>query len=286
MNLYHYCPNSSFVSIIANKTLHLSEFTLSNDVLEGRWIKQVFADYGMQKKVSALDIEGIKGHLDTMLSYAGAAGFCMSEADDMLSQWRGYANDGAGVSIGFSSKYFDALKDLRVKRNDEFGVVLRKVEYDASKQQRTISEQADLIFECVSDGALHPPTLLSSDDSKARYQKRFPEMLDHIFQLMPYLYAMKNPAFAEEREWRLISHLFFSSGGVVPNDLNRMDFRALVDRIVPYRAVKLEQLENEQPIVSVTLGPKNLTPVSIAKGVLEKHGWPQVEVRKSKASYR
>ncbi|HWN07682.1 MAG TPA: hypothetical protein VNO50_00070, partial [Pyrinomonadaceae bacterium] len=50
-------------------------------------------------------------------------------------------------------------------------------------------------------------------------------------------------AFREEREWRLISHLF----------------RALNERIVPFREFDLLESKNDS-IVEVILGPKNVTP--------------------------
>ena len=36
-------------------------------------------------------------------------GFCLSEKCDLLSQWRGYAEDGTGVAIGFSVEYLKWL---------------------------------------------------------------------------------------------------------------------------------------------------------------------------------
>jgi hypothetical protein len=43
----------------------------------------------------------------------------------------------------------------------------------------------------------------------------------------------------------------------------------------------------DQPaITEVILGPRNLTPEYICDGALRKHGWTDVMVRRSKASYR
>src|ERR1700759_4828234 len=120
MNLYHYCPNAAFLSILSKKEVWASDFSLSNDILEGKWIREVFSEYCTEKGMSSSDKERLLGYLETVISLAGAAGFCLSEEADLLSQWRGYADDGRGVSIGFSKEYFEALGNLKRDRNDEF----------------------------------------------------------------------------------------------------------------------------------------------------------------------
>jgi len=37
---------------------------------------------------------------------------CFSAADDLLSQWRAYADDGCGFAIGFNARYFEKLLTL------------------------------------------------------------------------------------------------------------------------------------------------------------------------------
>ena len=39
MPLYHYCSNDTFLSILRNSELWLSELTLSNDSMEGIWVR-------------------------------------------------------------------------------------------------------------------------------------------------------------------------------------------------------------------------------------------------------
>ena len=51
--------------------------------------------------------------LQRRLSYLSALvdglGFCLSKKGDLLSQWRGYADDAFGVSIGFEKDYLKKL---------------------------------------------------------------------------------------------------------------------------------------------------------------------------------
>jgi hypothetical protein len=42
MNLFHYCSNTAMISIISNKEIWTTELALSNDLLEGKWIREVF----------------------------------------------------------------------------------------------------------------------------------------------------------------------------------------------------------------------------------------------------
>ena len=120
MILYHYCDNKALESIIKNKQLWMTDISNSNDYNEVQLFNpQLFCDIeelyknapfelSFQNKV---DFEALKdllilinncitrifdnGYLTSFVS-------CLCEDGDVLSQWRGYANDGKGCSIGFS----------------------------------------------------------------------------------------------------------------------------------------------------------------------------------------
>lgn len=106
----------------------------------------------------------------------------------------------------------------------------------------------------------------------------------HFMFYLFHLFAIKNPAFREEREWRIISYLFKSAGND-PKKLQLMKFRAQSDRIIPYLAVDLEHLDVPS-IIEVIVGPRNITPTSVIERVLRARGWEDVPVRRSEATYR
>ena len=54
-----------------------------------------------------------------------------------MSQWRGYADDAKGFSIGFSAEYLLSLSD-RLKVNERKVIFLQKVEYDVSAQEEIV----------------------------------------------------------------------------------------------------------------------------------------------------
>jgi Protein of unknown function (DUF2971) len=192
------------LSILSRKEVWASDFSLSNDIMEGKWIREVFSEYCTEKGVKLSAKEILLQYLESVISFAGAAGFCLSEEADLLSQWRGYADDGCGASIGFSREYFEALGNLKRDRNDEFNASLIKVEYDVVQQKKRISEYADDIFEFVSKGVLVGPTLITLDEEmEKRRQANLRSMSLRFFGFFFLCHDFKNPAFAEEREWRL-----------------------------------------------------------------------------------
>jgi len=285
MNLYHYCSNAAFLSIISTRSIWVSEFSLSNDLLEGRWIRKVFSDCCDERKVSAVEKDGLLRLLDSIISYLGAAGFCMSEEPDLLSQWRADSDNACGVSVGFNSHYLESLSTLKLNREDDFNASLRRVEYEIDRQKSQMEKELEHIFSLTGKGAFDMLTLLTSTlekEEQRNHARR--DLVTAIFTLFPFLYAFKTPAFAEEREWRLIS-LVTPSETTDGFALNRMDFRSLTDRIVPYRSVDLEDLDTKA-ILEVVLGPRNITPERVVEAALLRNGWGKIPVRRSSASYR
>ncbi|MBU4215626.1 MAG: DUF2971 domain-containing protein [Actinobacteria bacterium] len=97
---------------------------------------------------------------------------CFCAAPDLLAMWRGYAPDN-GVSLGFSSAPLQAAT----------GAQLRKVLYDESQFQDSVTE--------VLDAAKADSPELKGERLCAR-----------LFELA---FLLKDPAWAEEQEWRLLS---------------------------------------------------------------------------------
>lgn len=291
MNLYHYCSNASFLSIVSTREIWASDFSLSNDHLEGKWIREVFGRYCNDSNVSAIDQLKLLEHFDYFTAFCGGSGFCMSEEADLLSQWRAYADNGAGVSIGFRRDYFEELGNRRRDRNDLFNASLTKVEYDLAEQKKLIAQCTDQILKLVSEGALLNQSLasislgLTPENEKSERLSKFRQLLIQYVFFILHLFTMKNPAFAEEREWRVISHILpeGTSNLVVP--MRAMDFRPLTDRIVPYRRIPLEKLQYPA-LAEVVLGPRNITPDNVVTAALEKNGFENVKVRRSSSSYR
>ena len=287
MNLFHYCPNSSFVSIIKSQSIWLSDLSLSNDHLEGKWVRRIFAksceDAGLEKH----KIQKLLEHMDGLIKIAGAAGFCVSQEPDLLSQWRGYADKGAGVSIGFAKEYLEKLS--KGDPNRKIGFSLQQIEYIEAKQIELIKKETDNILKYVAQGSLNFPrvSLLSIEDeeTKKKQKKAFHNMSFSFLLFFPHLYTLKNPAFREENEWRLIGILPQGHKETDVGMLSDLEYREANDHIIPYFTAELADI-GIPPITEIVLGPRNMTPTKVVYGLLEKYGFEDVSVRTSDASLR
>lgn len=285
--LYHYCTNSTFISIIQTRSVWLSDFTLSNDRLEGRWLRNLLVERCRQESFYPVQMERLLSFFDLGATRLGAAGFCMSEEGDLLSQWRAYAGDGGGVSIGFSKQHFEALAGALYAQQSGEALSLHKIAYSSEDQASLVQSILDDVVHAVKAGALDTGTLLTplEGDRKVEVDKHFRSLTASFLALHLVQYRVKNPAFCEEREWRLISLILsYATEASSHGDLSKMDFRPGHDRIVPYRILPLG--ETVPCITEVVLGPKNITPTRYITAALERYGWKDVPVRISAASYR
>lgn len=286
MILYHYCSNHAFQSIINKKEIWLSSLSLTNDPMEGKWLRKVFgnvcADNNLDESATRRVIKEI-GRLDELVE---GLGFSLSEHGDMLSQWRGYASDASGMCIGFSKSYFEDLAE-EIKAAHKPLITLIQVEYGAEEQKTILYPTYREIKQFIDKGAFQYPghQLLidprPKEDFEAENKKRKKALLQLTLRLMfllPDLFKLKNPAFSEEREWRLISNF-------IKYEDNECEFRATSDRIIPYRIFNIPPKENG-PISEIILGPKNITPVDLIEIFLKKCGFAGVKVTRSEATYR
>ncbi len=163
--IYHYCSVETFTNIINNRSFWLSDVYNTNDPLEINYL------------INQLEIGNLRTSLETfsdvcknykpLTPYVG----CFSKEHDLLSQWRGYADDGYGLAIGFNPKYFERL-----------GLQRYDVEY--STEQHIISlEEIDKKFQLIDEAP-----------NNTEY---------YIKYLFPYLLKSKQKGYREEKEVRI-----------------------------------------------------------------------------------
>lgn len=286
MNLYHYCSNSNFISIVQNASIRLSSLSLSNDYKEGKLLPELLIAFARDSELDDSHVDRLKVSLGELNSMFDGLGFCLSEERDLLSQWRGYADDANGVAIGFSKEYIEELSSSS-KGEKKSGFSLEKIEYDINKQKQIITPTFNKINELVEQGAFGIPGIkglldtrskeeIDADDKKIN--SAYKTYSRTTLMLLTKIFLLKSPAFREEKEWRLISY-FLNSG----SDL--CEFYSRLNAIVPFREYKLNKSDLSS-IVEVVLGPKNMTPPHIVKNLLSKNGFEDVDVTNSEASYR
>lgn len=284
--LYHYCSNNAFHSIIENRRIWLSSLSLSNDSMEGKLVAEILARIAKDDGLDQAATERLQKLVSGLEQVIDGLGFCLSQDGDLLSQWRGYAADATGVSIGFSRDYLEQLAEAN-RAQEKPGFTLQRVEYDLEIQESLIKPTYIEIKKLINEGAFKFPgkrSLLDArgDDEVKRDNEKiksaFSRLSMTVLPLFAKLFLLKTSAFREEREWRLISY-FVKTGD------DMCSFRALNDRIVPYR--EFELLESESgSIVKVILGPKNTTPNYLIESFLKQRGFPNVIILRSEATYR
>lgn len=266
--VHHYCSPPVFLSLIRNKELWLTSLTLSNDHSEGTWMLNNWLEKFSHRIVKErLQRSGAKIAVEDVLRQNVALGTCFSEERDLLSQWRGYAQDGAGFSVSFDKQKLEQFA------RDFEGVSLlnfKKISYGNQDWE----EVNDVIK------ALHG----AFGEDAAKYEEGngigtmslsfTPEKHQRQKEIAGDLFAIKNGAFKEEKEWRLF--LFDSI-----DNIKNIEFRESRGLLSPFVRIKVPP----DSIVGVTVGPTNPTPVSMVEAMLKKN---EVEgpVSRSHASYR
>jgi hypothetical protein len=293
--LYHYCSSAAFHEIVDQRAIRLSSLSLSNDTLEGKLVARTLARLAEQDRLPAHVIQEFVEFVGISERIIDGLGFCLSEEGDLLSQWRGYADDATGVAIGFSRAYLEWLgtrPPLEVKLPEtlhemtrvSFGFSVDRVRYSQAEQEDEVRPTYQEMKPLISKGAFVANTvrgLLTSEEQHGEDNRKREQLLhlltDKMVSLFPKLFALKSPAFSEEKEWRLLSTLLVS--------LPKCQYRTKQDRVIPYRTYKLVE-PGRQPIVEVILGPKHISPRWIIDSFLRHHGFNDVLVKRSEASYR
>lgn len=225
--LYHYCGVDSFMEIVKNKTLRLSYLAHANDFLEIQWAKNLIIDQ-FKKVFGKIELGHMIIFKEAKLDYYA---FCLSEEEDKLSQWRGYADDGTGIAIGFDFNVL--LNYLKEKKVDQY-ISLNKIVYNPKKQISLIKEE----IEKRGNYIVKQPLL-----------KEVGEIYEPIF---------KNNAFKEENEWRLI--LKSEDDNKVEKNLKALDvkkgYRNKDGVISGYFDLSFSNVDHKAFIRKVVLGPK------------------------------
>jgi hypothetical protein len=254
--------------------------------MEGKLVAEIIDRLARRDGLDESAIKNLQNAVRILEEVCDGLGFCLSENGDLLSQWRGYAYDATGFSIGFSKEYFQAFSEyLTTQKQSTFSI--QKVKYDFEVQEEVVKPTYDEVRKIYDSGRMtppYPPTLLGfKNDSD--YEKEVKEFKNanftvylNMLKLLPELYALKTAAFQEEMEWRLITYLFREG-----ND--PCAYRAVNDRIIPYKSLVLPKLDID-PVIDVKTGPKNLTPVDVVEGFLKANGYKDVTISRSGATYR
>jgi hypothetical protein len=200
--LYHYTSLSGMMGIVNSKAIWTSEIKYLNDADELRYLGKIVNSILALRETSsdqANEIwrqfrDWIRERLDHgHMLFVGS----FTENGNLLSQWRGYCPPGKGVSIGFSPSAITAAAQRQ-------SFLIGKCVYDR-KAQDDIVEQ---ILEAVLSTALSQgPAPKGKKHPTQSYWDVFNSIELDILRIAALL---KNPAFREEVEWRIVSPFYIN----------------------------------------------------------------------------
>lgn len=241
--IYHYCPLEAFKSIIEKPELWLSSATYSNDRQELRVAKEIATNMRSNKSINTPPEHSI---------YI----VCFSKKADLLSQWRGYGNDGIGVSIGFDPSVLKKEKKLEETNPPYIGSKYNgfycMVNYDTESV-------ADLVEKSSRKNNLAMEDILINAE----------------------MCCYKNKSFEEESEVRIVYIPDNKGNTDISLECESIEFKISNRRIVPYIKMSIPK----ESIKEIILGPKNNMTENDMYLFLRKNGYNDVEVIKSSIPY-
>lgn len=278
---YYYCSINTFLNIIKNREIYLSDPLKMNDSSEIKWYLNKLNEeqenrtnsiFDEMKKRSGLEFS-FKELSDTLDLYGQNSIYisCFSEEPDLLSQWRAYADDGRGVAIGFILENLVEYDNFLLEKI----IYPNEVVYDSLEND--VEVVSDQIGTVISEGKI------TSNDEMIRL---------FIHELVPVLAKYKNPAFQEEKELRLIY-------------CDDLKFDKIVDKYNAFqRKLRFNNLEHHFRVVNnyitefvkfpfvpstirdIYIGPKCHLTINDIKRIADRYLHKSVNVYVSESSYR
>ena len=304
--LWHYTSIQGFQDIVTSKRIFATELRYLNDRHEFHHLKLI-AD----RIVEESPVEETTGlRLREALRLLVEATFdiffdpnkfqifvaSFSAAEDLLSQWRGYSHGSTGVSVGFD------MRSIRPPIGSETLVSFAPCVYEEPEQKALVRDAFNPFKVSVQahwKNAYEKACRVSGEEPPLHERHSFVQkffdknpsekgsreefllavykMRQNCFQLAALL---KNPAFAEEREWRLVLPILLDPQKKLNNPPR---FRVGRSTLLPYIS---HPFADTAQIVDVILGPgSDENSVFAAERFLMSEG-TSVKPRTSSVPYR
>ncbi len=317
-SIYHYCSADTFMAIIQNKTLRLSDINKTNDYMEKKWANNIIVSV-LQEKLNEHGInmkleedywydEQSNNHLEYYKKEVARVLYdkspvlitCFSAEKDRLSQWRTYGQDGTGVAIGFNCKAISLLNDKR-------DIVVEKVIYKENKRKEKLGQLIESVIIYIQN-MFEEDKVKISDDFNVYFEDEFDSfcevLVDYIGQVGC---VIKNPAFSEEKEVRIIYYpklpnreilgdiqlnvamKYFQKVKVISDyKIKPLKFNYRNNQLVAFSDIDFTELINKPIINEIIIGPKSQLKESDIYYFLLSNGFDanNIKISKSEATYR
>ncbi|SFJ54474.1 Protein of unknown function [Paenibacillus sp. UNC496MF] len=266
-HVYHYTSMHGLIGIIESKLMWATNYNYLNDSSEFKYGIQIFKDT-VTEIISETQNPLVINLLETSREHFGSRYemyiTCFCEESNLLSQWRGYANNGGGFSLGIHTAMFRHWSAFSVygpesdisKRETQKvfeNIIFRKVIYNEAEQKKLIRETVGKIIPKID----HHISRYSGDELE-EVKRLFLGLINKV--VTELIISFKHPTFSEEKEWRSVyidkdPYRTFDENVKQPN----LKFRVGNNKIIPYVALplyaKVGVNQGNLPIENITCGP-------------------------------
>ncbi len=269
--IYHYCDDKTMWSMCSKKSIWLSSIFNMNDSKELIWGREILLKILKNNKnifqpdfraFIILSIYNVDGNLLPLIA-------SFSKNGDLLSQWRAYADDARGFSIGFDEEIISNVLPVNTK----------SVLYAQDEQEELVLNSLKIFNKFWSK----------------HQDKDLGLFFDVLNEFSIDLASLKNPSFSEEMEVRIIHLLvkdqekgtWIDKGGHNVRDEHISGVPVLSresnNQQVPY--IEMPLIKSEI-INKVIIGSKNPSSISDVREKLCSLGLENVIVIQSSSTYQ
>ena len=236
MIVFHYTDAQGFLAVSRSKKLWASCIECLNDEREFHHGLDMAGDMATRLRWAEYPhLPNVEERVDTFV-YALSRLWAMyifstsfSAKGDLLSQWRGYCGNGNGYNLGFD---LEKMKTFCARN----GYIFKPCVYETAEQEELLRPIIVKLFSAgFDDNSIFP--------LEERIKNASEMAADAVREHAPF---MKDCAFREEEEWRLVVHVNSSAD---PRWLARPGRNSLV----PYCEIDLSS--NTDVFSQVTIGP-------------------------------
>lgn len=246
--LYHYCNSTGLLGILRNYKLWATHTFYLNDTTEINYTHELIEEIHHELLNDATLSDNPKENRLYQSSYrellhrfsyktlrpkpdSNIFVICFCEQKDLLSQWRGYGNNGYGYSVGFKTNQLGSDLDFK----------LYKIIYSKDKQKEILRKMMDEVISHFRQLIIG----VEGIDNQGKIADKC--MIIFEKKIINIAARFKHPSFHEEKEWRLI---FDYNNKQKPKEIK---FRSNINGIIPY--IEYPYKKEVSPIGEICLGP-------------------------------
>lgn len=284
--IYHYCSRTAFLGIVKSKSLWATDLLKMNDpheVSQGKVIiEELFTEYFPDSKL--IENRSLFDASDDLFLSAS-----LSRNGDLLSQWRSYAADGSGFSVGVDTNVL-----LRTNLNPYKSGIPLDVNGLGGVPEFSISEvlyNQEKFIENVRLILEDHQKSYGTPSPKGRGMIRSSDIYLHS-QLLEMTFLLKSIFYKDEQEVRVFktkNRRYVNINDKTPfsSKHDSIDFLDSNYGIKAFATIFLTSDSGDQTAVKrVILGPKNGSDLKDVELFLKSNGFQSVEVSCSAGAYR